>query len=156
MFTDWKASLLEGNLAEFPTALGVSQTCSARRRIFRQRPRISSTGETSAEDSEIGPRNLGFQCMHARYIASIVTDSCDPMDCGLPGSSVCGILQARILEWVAHALLQGIFPTQGLNLCLLCLMVWQAGSLSLEPLGKFLVAVDIFNIPIVLRHFIHV
>ena len=26
---------------------------------------------------------------------------CDPMDCGLPGSSVHGILQARILRWVA-------------------------------------------------------
>ena len=26
---------------------------------------------------------------------------CDPMDCRLPGSSVHGILQARILEWVA-------------------------------------------------------
>ena len=25
---------------------------------------------------------------------------CDPMDCGLPGSSVRGILQARILEWI--------------------------------------------------------
>ena len=26
---------------------------------------------------------------------------CDPMDCSLPGSSVCEILQARVLEWVA-------------------------------------------------------
>ena len=26
---------------------------------------------------------------------------CDPMDCSLPGSCVHGILQARILEWVA-------------------------------------------------------
>ena len=26
---------------------------------------------------------------------------CDPMDCSPPGSSVLGILQARILEWVA-------------------------------------------------------
>ena len=26
---------------------------------------------------------------------------CDPMDCSPPGSSVQGILQARILEWVA-------------------------------------------------------
>ena len=26
---------------------------------------------------------------------------CKPMDCSLPGSSVHGILQARILEWVA-------------------------------------------------------
>ena len=31
-----------------------------------------------------------------------------------PGSSVHGMLQAGILEWL-HALLQGIFPTQGLN-----------------------------------------
>ena len=26
---------------------------------------------------------------------------CDPIDCGLPGSSVRGIFQARVLEWVA-------------------------------------------------------
>ena len=26
---------------------------------------------------------------------------CDPMDCSLPGSTVCGLFQARILEWVA-------------------------------------------------------
>ena len=26
---------------------------------------------------------------------------CDPMDCSPPGSSVYGILQARVLEWVA-------------------------------------------------------
>ena len=26
---------------------------------------------------------------------------CDPMDCSLPGSSVHGMLQARILKWVA-------------------------------------------------------
>ena len=34
------------------------------------------------------------------------------------------------------ALLQGIFPTQGSNLRLLCLLHWQAGSLSLAPPGK--------------------
>ena len=48
----------------------------------------------------------------------LVTQSClalcDPMDYSPLGSSVHGILQARILEWV-HSLLQGIFPTQGLN-----------------------------------------
>ena len=37
------------------------------------------------------------------------------MDCSPPGSSVHGILQARILEWVAIPFLGGIFPTQGLN-----------------------------------------
>ena len=39
-----------------------------------------------------------------------------------PGSSVHGILQARILEWCCHALLQGIFLTQGLNPHLLHLL----------------------------------
>ena len=39
---------------------------------------------------------------------------CESMDCSPPGSSVHGILQARLLEWVA-TLLQGIFPTQGSN-----------------------------------------
>ena len=28
---------------------------------------------------------------------------CDPMDCSLPGSSVHGIFQARVLEWAAIA-----------------------------------------------------
>ena len=35
-----------------------------------------------------------------------------------------------------HALLQGVFPTQGLNPCLLHLLHWQVDSLSLVPLGK--------------------
>ena len=32
---------------------------------------------------------------------------CEPMDCSLPGSSVQGIFQARILEWIA------ISPSRG-------------------------------------------
>ena len=32
---------------------------------------------------------------------------CDPMDCSLLGSSVRGILQARILEWVAISFARG-------------------------------------------------
>ena len=34
------------------------------------------------------------------------------------------------------SLLQGIFPTQGWNLSLLCLLHWQVGFLPLVPLGK--------------------
>ena len=41
--------------------------------------------------------------------------SCPTMDCNPPSSSVQGILQARITGVGCHALLQGIFPTQGLN-----------------------------------------
>ena len=40
---------------------------------------------------------------------------CNSVDCSLPGSSVLGIFQARILEWVAISFSKGIFPTQGLN-----------------------------------------
>ena len=39
-------------------------------------------------------------CMHARSLQSCLT-LCDPLDCSPPGSSVYGILQARLLEWVA-------------------------------------------------------
>ena len=39
-------------------------------------------------------------CLHAKSLQSCPI-LCDPMDCSLPGSSVHGILQTRILEWVA-------------------------------------------------------
>ena len=55
------------------------------------------------------------------------------MDCTPPDSSVHGILQARILEWVVISSSRGIFLTQGSNPCLLCLLHWQAGSLPLAP-----------------------
>ena len=38
--------------------------------------------------------------LHAKLLQSCPT-LCDSMNCSLPGSSVHGILQARILEWVA-------------------------------------------------------
>ena len=46
---------------------------------------------------------------------------CDLWDCSPQGFSVHEIFQARILEWVAIFLLQGIFPTLRLNLSLLIL-----------------------------------
>ena len=57
-----------------------------------------------------------------------------------------GLWSARLLcpqnspvkntEMGCHFLLQGIFPTQEASLCLLGLLHWQAGSLSLPPPGK--------------------
>ena len=44
-------------------------------------------------------------CMRAKTLQSCLT-LCDPMDCSPPGSSVHGILQARIMEWVALFLTQ--------------------------------------------------
>ena len=59
---------------------------------------------------------------------------CDPIDCNPPGSSVSGILQARILEWAAVP--SSRQPTQRSNLCLLHLLHWQVSSLRLEIPGK--------------------
>ena len=39
-------------------------------------------------------------CVHAQLLQLCLT-LCNPMDLSLPGSSVHGISQARILEWVA-------------------------------------------------------
>ena len=51
-------------------------------------------------------------------VAQVCLTPCDPMDYSLPSSSVCEILQARVLTG-SRSLLQGIFATQGLNLGLL-------------------------------------
>ena len=52
--------------------------------------------------------------MHTVCVTALVAQSCptlcDPKDCSPPGSSVYGILQARILEWVVSSF---AIPTQG-------------------------------------------
>ena len=66
----------------------------------------------------------------------LVTQSCstlcDPVDCGPPGSSVHGILQARILEWVAISFSRGSSQPRD--------QIWsptlQADSLPSEPPEK--------------------
>ena len=44
---------------------------------------------------------LDMLCVCVCLVARSCLTLCDPMDCIPPGSSVHGILQARILEWVA-------------------------------------------------------
>ena len=44
---------------------------------------------------------MGGLCAVLCLVARSCPTLCDPMDCSLPGSSVHGILQARMLEWVA-------------------------------------------------------
>ena len=60
--------------------------------------------------------------VHQTFHEVIVTQSCpilcDPMECSPPGSSVHGILQARIMEWVPIPFSR-IFLTQGSNPSLL-------------------------------------
>ena len=74
-------------------------------------------------------------CVRAKSLQSCLT-LCDPADCSPPGSSIHGILQARILEWVSVTSSRGSSPTQGSNPSLLHILHWQAGSLPLAPPGK--------------------
>ena len=57
---------------------------------------------------------------------------CDPMDCSLPGSSVHGISQARILEWVAIPFFRASSWSRDQTP-----ISWIAGRFfTIEPLGK--------------------
>ena len=80
-------------------------------------------------------RETSFLCVRAKSLQSCLT-LCDPMDCSPPGSYVHGILQARILEWVA---MPSWFLTQGSNPNLLCLLHWQVSVwpriIALQRLG---------------------
>ena len=55
--------------------------------------------------------NISFQLGRASSDHCLITKSClilcDPMDCSPPGSSVHGISQARVLEWVAISFSRG-------------------------------------------------
>ena len=52
---------------------------------------------------QIQRQKIGFSSSgkSKHFGGGIVSHSCDPVDCSPPGSSVPGILQARILQWVA-------------------------------------------------------
>ena len=48
-----------------------------------------------------------MQSEKRKLMTQLCLNFCDPMDCSLPGFSVYGILQARVLEWVAISLSRG-------------------------------------------------
>ena len=61
---------------------------------------------------------------------------CCPMDCRPPGSSVHGIFQARILEWVAMSFSRGSPQPSDLKPQLLHWRALAGGFFTTEPLGK--------------------
>ena len=68
-------------------------------------------------------------------VSSVASDSVTLWTVALPGSSVPGILQARILEWVAMPS-SGDLHDPGIKPASLCLLHWQMGSLPLASPGK--------------------
>ena len=78
-------------------------------------------------------------------VASVVSNSLWPLYCSPPGTSVHGDSPGKNTGVGYNALPQGIFPTEGLNLCLLQLLRWQVCSLPLVSTGK-----PLFRYPLLL------
>ena len=71
--------------------------------------RIAGMG-MNIEREEISQQQRPCGCMHVHMRAQLLSSCptlCNPMDCGLPGSTVHGILKVRILEWVAISFSRG-------------------------------------------------
>ena len=86
-------------------------------RFFTNEPQGSPSDSPSESESEV---------------AQSCPTLCDPMDCSPPGSSVHGILQARILEWVAISFSRCL-PDPGIKPRSPAL---QADTLTSDPPGK--------------------
>ena len=83
-----------------PCLLQTSQALSCLRALAPDS--LSAWNTVSLEDYKVYPSAPGclFSCVHTKLLQSC-PNLCHPMDCNPPRSSVQGILQARILEWVA-------------------------------------------------------
>ena len=81
------------------------QSCLTLRRHRRQPTRLPRPWDSSGKNTGVGCHFL-LQCMKVKS-ESEITQSCptisDPVDYSLPGSSIHGIFQARVLEWGAIA-----------------------------------------------------
>ena len=111
--TSLTCTILEATkpLPSFPTAgchccCSVASVVSDSSRPHRLQPtRLPRPWDSPGKNTGVGCNCL-LQCMKVKSERE-VTQSCptlhDPMDCSPPGSSVHGIFQARVLEWVAIA-----------------------------------------------------
>ena len=80
--------------------------------------------------------NMFYFLRNYETIFQLCLTLCDPRDYSLPGSSVQGILQARITQWVAISFSRESPRPRDWICVSLYLLHWQAGSLPLEPVGK--------------------
>ena len=79
--------------------------------------------------------HLGSFLKKQMLVAQSCLTLCNPMDYSLPGSSVLGILQARILEWVAMPSSRGSSQSSDWT-CIFCGSCVAGWFFTAEPLGK--------------------
>ena len=72
---------------------------------------LSLPNRDEKEMKSFSTKDSPSPCMRAQLLQSCLT-LCKLMDCSPPGSSVHGILQARILEWIAMPSSRGSSPTR--------------------------------------------
>ena len=87
----------------------------------RQPTRLPRPWDSPSKNTGVGC-HFPLQCMKVKSeseVAQSYPNLLDPMDCSLPGSSVHGIFQARVLEWGAIAFSVAIAATEqtGASLC---------------------------------------
>ena len=72
-------------------------------RPHRRKPtRLPRPWDSPGKNAGVG-RHFLLQCMKGKSeseVTQLCLTRCDPMDCSLPGSTIHGIFQARVLEWV--------------------------------------------------------
>ena len=101
----------------------------------RQPTRLFCPWDSPGKNTGVGCYFL-LQCMKVKSESEVAQSSltvCNPMDCSLPGSSIHGIFQAKVQEWVAIAFSRrnvylGLFPVFD---CVACFWI-----LSCELLGN--------------------
>ena len=71
--------------------------------------------DTLVKQPVMGTWRRPFSSSVLRLVVQSCPTLCDPMNCSLPGSSVLGDSPGKNTGVGCHALLQGIFPTQGSN-----------------------------------------
>ena len=96
-------------------------------RPHRQQPtRLPRPWDSPGKNTGVGCHFL-LQCMKVKSeseVAQLCLTIRDPMDCSLPGSSVHGIFQARVLEWGAisfsyrHWRILSLYKLSSTHLCL--------------------------------------
>ena len=102
---DWGIFTLSHHACCCCCCLGASVVSDSVRPHRRQLTRLPHPWDSPGKNTGVGC-NFLLQCMKVKS-QSEVTQSCptlhDPVDCSLPGSSIHGIFQARVLEWGAIA-----------------------------------------------------
>ena len=87
------------------------------------------------QPQETKQRILNITLKDVSSVASVISDSLWPLDCSLQGSSVHGILQACILEWVAMPSSRGFSQPRN-RTSISCGSCISGGFFTAEPQGK--------------------